>query len=469
MFRYLVAGLCLGLILRLGAEPFMLAGLILALPAKFLPGRPRVLEWTFIIIASIVGFTAAGKIDAQDLHEGRIQGIWRFTSIVKKGMFAGRMAGGGDLIVRGAGKSLPVQGSALEGTGRFLESSAFRSPEFRLDRWKGEDFESSLERQSRLGRLSGRSRILFPLTVQYSPECRPLARALLFGDKRALPGSLRRSFRDAGLAHLLALSGLHVGLFLLLLRRITIPMLGRPSRAEWILLPLLPFLPAWGGGGASINRASFMAGYLLVGRRLGGRPLGIEALAFAAFAELALRPASLFEPGFQLSYLATAALLAFPGRKAPLGAKSVHKLLHYYREGVAVSTLCTLATLPVILSRFDRLPLGGPIWNLLAAPLTAASLFSGWSLLPLGLIPASSVIPDFFFARLIDLATLAGSKWRLLLTGFSAPAWTWLAWGLGMRGILKNRRKSAWYLAAIPALAGWILGSRAFHWGPPSF
>ncbi len=447
----------------------MLAGLLLALPAKLLPGRPRSLEWTFIIIALLVGFLAAGQIDAKGINDGRIHGIWRFTSMVKNGMFAGRLAGGGDLIIRGAGRHLPVQGSAMEGSGRMLESSANRSPEFRLDQWSSEKSESSIERQSRLGRLSGRSRILFPQTSAYSPERRPLARALLFGDKRSLPGTLRRSFRDAGLAHLLALSGLHVGLFLLLLRRSSMPLLGRPSRAEWILLPLLPFLPAWGGGGASINRASFMAGYLLVGRRLGGRPMGAEALAFAACAELVLRPASLFEPGFQLSYLATAALLAFPGRKAAIGASIVKKSLHYFHEGISVSTLCTLATLPVILTRFDRLPLGGPLWNLLAAPLTAASLFSGWSMLPFGQLPGFCMIPDFFFARLIDLAILAGSKWRLLMSGFAAPGWTWLAWGWGMRGILKNRRKSGWILAALPAAIGWILGSRAFHWGPPSF
>lgn len=447
----------------------MLAGLILALPTKLLPGRPRTVEWAFIIIALLVGFTAGGRIDAGGLNEGRIHGIWRFTSVVKNGMFAGRLAGGGDLIIRGAGKCLPVHGAAMNGSGRILESSAFRSPEFRLDQWSSEESESSIQRQSRLGRLSGRSRILFPLTHAYSPSRRPLARALLFGDKRALPGTVRRNFRDAGLAHLLALSGLHVGLFLLLLRRSTLPLLGRTSRAEWMLLPLLPFLPAWGGGGASINRASFMAGYLLIGRRLGGRPIGGEALAFAACAELVLRPASLFEPGFQLSYLATAALLTFPGRKAQLGASLSEKLLHYFREGISVSTLCTLATLPVILTRFDRLPLGGPLWNLLAAPLTAASLFSGWSTLPLGFFPGANAIPDFFFARLMDLAVLAGSKWRMLLTGFTAPAWTWLAWGLGMRGILKQRKKSAWILATIPAVAGWILGSRTFHWGPPSF
>ena len=88
MFRYLAAGLCLGLVLRLGGEPFMLAGLILALPTKLLPGRPRTVEWAFIIIALLVGFTAGGRIDAGGLNEGRIHGIWRFTSVVKNGMFA---------------------------------------------------------------------------------------------------------------------------------------------------------------------------------------------------------------------------------------------------------------------------------------------------------------------------------------------------------------------------------------------
>ncbi len=447
----------------------MLMGLVLALPGKLLPTRPRAMEGSIIVVGILAGFLLAAPIEEGDPASGRLKGVWRFTALAKDGMFSGRLAGGSDLLLRGSGKHLPLPGEAFTARGRLLQSSAIRSPEFRLLEWNSESGESHLQRQSRLGRLTGRSRLLFPLTRGYRDTQRPLARALLFGDKRALPSAAKRAFRDAGLAHLLALSGLHVGLFLLLLRRLLTPLATRPSRAEWMLLIVLPFLPAWGGGGASINRASFMAGYLLMGRRMGGRPLGIEALAFAACVEIARRPASLFEPGFQLSYLATAALLAFPGRRARIGTAWPGRVGHYLKEGMAVSTLCTLATLPVILSRFDRLPLGGPLWNLLAAPLTAASLFSGWSLLPLGGMPGAAFIPDFFLARLLDLAVLAGSEWRLLMTGFEVPGWSWIPWGLGMRGILGKRPVWSWILALTPALAGWILGTRGFDWGPSAF
>ncbi len=469
LFRYLAAGLCAGLLARLGGDVWMLLGLVLALPPKLLPARPRVLESLTIMVGLFAGLLLAGPIEEGDPASGRIKGVWRFTAVAKGGMFSGRLAGGGDLLIRGSGRRLPIPGDEFTAHGLYLESSVFRSPEFRLQSWESEVGENHLQRQSRLGRLEGRSRILFPLTGSYQDRQRPLARALLFGDKRGLPSRAKRAFRDAGLAHLLALSGLHVGLFLLLLRRLLTPMTARPSRAECLLLLVLPFLPAWGGGGASINRASFMAGYLLLGRRMGGRPLGIEALAFAACMEIMRRPASLFEPGFQLSYLATLALLAFPGRRARLDARWMGRSIHYLREGFNISTLCTLALLPVILVRFDHLPLGGSFWNLLAAPLTAASLFTGWTLLPFGLLPGSTLIPDFAFARLLDLGTLAGSQWRLLLTGFEVPGWAWLPWGWGMRGILVSRRLRSWILAMTPAAVGWIQGKGGFEWGPPPF
>jgi ComEC/Rec2-related protein len=447
----------------------MLSGLLLAMPKRLLPPSPKLLESSIILLGLAFGFFLAGNLESGDPLKGRIGGIWRDSFIVEDGLFSGRLAGRGELLVRGTGRQLPSPGSIFSADGLFLQSSRFASPEFRISRWTSSSSESVLERNSRKGSVMGRSRVLFPLTRQYSGDRRSLARALLFGDKRALKGSIRRSFRDAGLAHLLALSGLHVGLFLLLLRRLITPLTGRPSRAEWMLLILLPFLPAWGGGGASIHRAAFMAGYILLVRRLGGRPLGMEALAFAACAELILHPASLFEPGFQLSYLATAALLGFTGRKIPLVVPRFKRLMHTLVEGIAVSTLCTLATLPVILTCFDRLPLAGPIWNLVAAPLTAASLFSGWICLPLGKIQGALALPDFFFSMLLALADLAGSRWRMLLSDFAVPSWTWLAWGLGIRGILGPRRWFSWILASTPLLAGWLLGGHGWNFGPSVF
>jgi len=317
--------------------------------------------------------------------------------------------------------------------------------------------------------LEGRSRILFPLTASYRRDRRPLARALLFGDKRALGPAIRRRFRDAGLAHLLALSGLHVGLFLLLMRRLLTVLAGRPSRAEWGLMLLLPFLSGWGGGGASIHRAVSMAAYVLVSRRLGGRPLAMETLAFAACVELCFHPSSLFEPGFQLSYLATMALFAFPVDRLSDPPSPGRRLAHLVREGMALSALCTLATLPVILTRFGRLPLGGPVWNLLAGPWTAASLFAGWVFLPFGKIHGALLIPGFFFGGLLKLTELAGSQWRLTLTGFAVPGWAWLPWGWGMRGLLSRRSRISWVLPLVPILAGWIRGDGGWTAGPSSF
>ena len=456
MFRFLLAGLLLGLALPRGVEGCLLAGLLLA----FLPreaGRLSRPGLVLLLLGALLGL-ARGQAELPRLEGGELTGRWRELSFLKGPVFEGRLPGLDGLRVRGCGRRLPAPGSRFTGKGILLP--AWGGEELRLLSWSAEPEESRAARASRRGRLEGPRRWLFPATASYGTRTRPLARALLFGDRRALPGRERARFRDAGLAHLLALSGLHVGLFLLLLRRVLGAAGLSPFRAEALLLPILPFLPLAVGTGPSIVRALIMAGYILVMRRWGGRALPLEALCLAGCAELLVRPASLFQPGFQLSYLATASLLAAYGESRPAPRLAGWRRGRaYLSEGLAASLYCTLSGLPVLLLTFDRLAVTGPLWNLLAAPVTAASLSLGWLALPLGCTPLAGVaaLPaEISLRALLLVGEWGGERLGLVLTGFHPPAWTWIPWGLGLRLLLQERamRPLAWALAAAPVLLG---------------
>ncbi len=195
--------------------------------------------------------------------------------------------------------------------------------------------------------------------------------ALLVGDRSDLSRACRRRFQRLGLAHLLALSGLHVGLVAALLLRLVA---GRLA-PTWILAPLAAW--AWLAGlSPSLVRAVVMAAWYLLGRRL-HRPLrGVDALAAAGVLELLLRPSSVVSLGWWLSYVATLSLLRvashLPRRRVVAAA--------------VVVTVAPAATLPWVLSAFGRLPLAAPLWNLMVAPLFSGLMALGLVLVTLALI-----------------------------------------------------------------------------------
>jgi len=226
----------------------------------------------------------------------------------------------------------------------------------------------------------------------------PIWSALLLGDRRGLDPASRKRFQRLGLAHLLALSGLHVGLIALLLLRLPRP--GRRGSELWIL----PVLSVWAfaaGLSPSLVRAVVMAGWLLTGRSLGRSVRAVDALAAAGVVELLVRPASVTALGWWLSYAATLALLRV-GRILPR-----HRLL----AAATAVLVAPLGTLPWVLGSFGRLPWAAPLWNLLLG-----GVFSLWMALGAVLVLIALVLPPLAGASCFLLAAIShGFGWILRL------------------------------------------------------
>lgn len=219
------------------------------------------------------------------------------------------------------------------------------------------------------------------------PDAQAVLLALLLADRSRIEAEALDTFRQTGLMHLLAVSGLHIGLVGVTLYVLLKPVLGRLGlqrrEVEWsraaITLGLLFLYVLVTGGSVSVMRAFVMALLLIVGKAWERPSDTLNSLGGAALLLLALRPTALFEVGFQLSFGAVAALITL----VPLLTATVPERIRQSKTGafvtgsVVASVAATLGTAPALLAHFGKLPLGGLLLNLPAIPLTGLALAGG--------------------------------------------------------------------------------------------
>ncbi len=237
-----------------------------------------------------------------------------------------------------------------------------------------------------------------------------LMQAMTLGVRDAL-GELREVFALSGLAHILALSGLHVGILMGAVGWLLRPLGQRRYPVMMLLLVGFVLLV---GVSPSVLRSSLMVGAVLVSLWLGsGRIEPWPALSLAALITLLWHPSWLFDLSFQLSYLAVIGILLltepmtryFVGEKAQ---KETQKKNQRWRPkvfllgSVVVSIAAQALSLPLVASTFGSVPLFGPFVNVVAIPL------------------ATLLVPLGFLAGLLGLISLPLAGTLNLLTGFLA-------------------------------------------------
>ena len=200
------------------------------------------------------------------------------------------------------------------------------------------------------------------------PQDAGIYRALLTGDKSAMDEDVRSLYQENGIAHILAVSGLHLSILGLgvyeLLRRF-----GRSKAASGSVAALL--IISYGiltGCSGSALRAVLMLLLRFLAAAVGRSYDMLTAMAAAALFLLWKEPFMLFGAGFQLSFLAVLAIglcRALPAPKHPL------------LEGLWLSFYLQLLTLPVILFHYFRFPLYGIFLNLIVLPLMGCVIYSG--------------------------------------------------------------------------------------------
>jgi len=212
-----------------------------------------------------------------------------------------------------------------------------------------------------------------------SPGAAALGQTLLLGERHAVDRDARDAVRDAGLAHVLAVSGLHVtllaggavGLLSLLLVRVRWLTARFDARrvAKAIGVPLALGYALMIGDAPSAWRAALTASLAWGLAAAGRRADTVSVTAGAALLLAGLRPDDLARPGFALSILATAAIVSERGALDAL-----------WRTGVRIATRTMIGTAPVVVWLFGSLPLVGVLSNVVVVPLATAALLPLYAL-----------------------------------------------------------------------------------------
>ena len=208
------------------------------------------------------------------------------------------------------------------------------------------------------------------------PRHEALAQALLLGRREYMDPAFRDRFARAGLAHLLAISGMHVGLIagVLLLVGRSLPISRR--NVAWVVIGCIAIYLAMIGAPASAMRAGIMISLALLGIVLQRPFAALPVVVAAAFVILLHRPSAVLEAGFQLSFAGVVGILALRGvalKQLPARWRH-HKVLRPASESLVVSVAAFLGTAPVVAYHFGTVAPVAMLANLPAIPLMSLGL-----------------------------------------------------------------------------------------------
>jgi len=294
------------------------------------------------------------------------------------------------------------------------------------------------------------------------------AAAIITGETHTVPEKDAAAFRDAGLAHILVIAGLHMGMLAGLAfggvraaLALVPPLALRYPIKKWAAVAALSMCLCYlllSGVTVSSRRAFIMTGLVFLAVLIDRNPFSLRSLALAAILILLWTPFAVTGPAFQMSFAAVGGLLAFyeafrerlsrAWREAGLpGHVAQHGL------GIAITTIvCTVATAPYTVYHFDRFAVYSVIANIVAVPITGfwvmpwgivTCLLMPFGLEAFGLVPMGwGIDAVIWVARLVTawpgaVVTLPAMPLSGLLLVTLGALWLgiwrrrWRFWGLG--------------------------------------
>ena len=264
-----------------------------------------------------------------------------------------------------------------------------------------------------------------------------LIAGMLYGE-RGMSQQSNNLFRNAGLTHLIAVSGSNITIVASIVFAILLGMGLWRRQAFWVTTVTLLAYVTFTGFSASVARAAVMGWLVLFARYIGRRPKTWHVLLVSAFALCLLDPWMLaFDAGFALSFLATIGLMSW----SPIFSRLLKFLPEVggLREAAATTISATLMTTPYLAFAFEKISLAGLVTNLIAVPLVPWAMlfgalsaawgqFYGWEFVVLPSLGVAKLI--FWSAHLSDympwlLMEMQRMNFVLLVATYFLLTWIW--------------------------------------------
>ena len=252
-----------------------------------------------------------------------------------------------------------------------------------------------------------RKSILSIFEKNFDKDLLPIISGITLGEKGDISGELYSAFQDSGAMHLLVASGGNVG-FITLIAYFLCSLLGlRRVASASIALTFALFYTLIAGADAPLLRAYLMAFCSTLGFILGRKSGLLQGFILAALIILFLNPQSLFEAGFQMSFLATLSIMLFVANFKI--KNTLPKYVRILTELFLISLVAQLSLLPVFCNYFHKISLTAPLSNILLIPLSGILMGGGFLLWLISFLPftfVSKILAFILNLLLIDFKIL---------------------------------------------------------------
>jgi competence protein ComEC len=300
-----------------------------------------------------------------------------------------------------------------------------------------------------------------------------IAEALLIGYTNDLDKDLVQAYSNTGVVHVIAISGMHLGLIYVVLVWLFARIPGLKN-SKWLqailILACLWLFSLLTGGSASVIRSAVMFTFITLGKTVFQKQSNIfSSLAASAFVMLCYNPYYLWDVGFQLSYLAVTGIVIFQ--------KPIYNLLYVKNKWVdkvwrltAISMAAQILTFPVCIYYFHQFPNLFLITNVIAVPLSTIILFAEITLVAFAWVP----FVGQYFGKVTGWLVWLMNKIILWINDFSFAVWdkipsnvftTWLLYATVIATsvwLLTNHKKVL--QMALCCLLGFVMAHTYLAW-----
>ncbi len=235
----------------------------------------------------------------------------------------------------------------------------------------------------------------------------PLVRALILADRHDLSPELRERFAEAGLAHVLAIAGLHIGIIALALEfALRLAGLAKPAATLWATAVIVVYVLIIGAPIPAVRSAAMLVAFR--SSRVAQRPTSRWAIVATGAAQPVLVPGSALEIGYQLSVVGVTSMIVAASLARRIGVDRLPWLARHVAAIVLGTTVVTVASAPLVAWTFGRVSLIAPLSNVAATPLVLLAqpmILLGLALSPIH--PLAAFVADAVHPLLVGLDRVA--------------------------------------------------------------